>query len=251
MFPLSDDEFLRYDRQISIKGFDIEGQLRLKNASALIVGLGGLGCGATQYLAAAGIGTLTLVDFDAISETNLPRQILYANQHIKQLKVDSAELALKKINPHLRLRKIPTTLNDAQLTVEIGAHSIVLDCSDNLTTRQQLNKICWRLKTPLVSGAAIRMEGLLTTFLYKPECPCYHCLSRLFDDDLTCVESGIMSPLVGIIGSMQAMEAIKVLTHFGDPLSGKLLLIDAHTMSFNTFNFNKISSCPVCNLPYV
>lgn len=247
MIPLSDLEFLRYDRQISIKGFDIKGQLYLKNASALIIGVGGLGCAAAQYLAAAGIGTLTLVDFDIVSESNLHRQILHTNSRVKQLKVDSAATVLQEINPYLHLRKIPEALEDDELYHETLNHTIVLDCSDNVATRLQINAACFRSKTPLVSAAAIRMEGLLTTFLYSKSSPCYYCLSCLFsDDDLTCVESGVMSPLVGMIGSMQAMEAIKVLADFGEPLSGKLLTIDAYTMAFNLLQFHKLSACPVC-----
>lgn len=247
MMSLSDLEFLRYDRQISIKGFDIEGQLCLKKASALIIGLGGLGCAAAQYMAAAGIGNLTLVDFDVVFESNLHRQILHTSQRIKQLKVDSAAGVLQEINPYLHLRKIPAALDDAELYKEVREHSIVLDCSDNLATRQQINNACFRAKTALISAAAIRMEGLLTTFRYAAGSPCYYCLSRLFgDDDLTCVESGVMSPLVGMIGSMQAMEAIKVIAHFGEPLVGKLLIIDATSMEFKRLQFHQLATCPVC-----
>lgn len=249
MIPLTDNEFIRYDRQISIKGFDIKGQIQLKNTSALIIGLGGLGCAAAQYLTAAGIGALTLVDFDVVFESNLPRQVLHNDSRIKQLKVDSAEYALYSINPHIHLKKIPEALGDNRLLKEVRRHAIVLDCSDNLATRQQLNAICYKAKKPLVSGAAIRMEGALTSFLYGPDEPCYYCLSRLFgDDDLTCVESGVMSPLVGMVGSMQAMEAIKIISGLGAPLKGQLLIIDAYTMCFKTVHFDKLSACPICAL---
>lgn len=247
MIELNHQELLRYNRQISLRGFDIDGQEKLKNASALIIGLGGLGCAATQYLAAAGIGKLTLVDFDTVSESNLQRQVLHNNQTIGWLKVDSAIQSLQKLNPTLELIKISTQLDDMQLTEQVIHHDIVLDCTDNLVTRQQLNKICYKVKKPLVSGAAIRMEGLVTVFTYEDNQPCYHCLSQLFgQDQLTCVEAGIMSPVVGIIGSMQALEAIKVITHFGQPLIGRLLTFDAMTMQFNEIAFPKLPYCPVC-----
>ncbi|WVD62948.1 molybdopterin-synthase adenylyltransferase MoeB [Utexia brackfieldae] len=248
MAILSDQEFLRYDRQISLKGFDIDGQERLKQSSALIIGLGGLGCSAAQYLAASGIGQLTLVDFDTVSLSNLHRQILHTEQSINQHKVDSAAQALKQINPSIQLQTLASALDDDALAVQLQKQSIVLDCSDNLATREQINRLCYQYKVPLVSGAAIRMEGLLSTFIYQDNQPCYHCLSQLFGQDhLTCAESGVMSPLVGMIGAMQAMEAIKVLTQFGKPLIGRLLTVDAMTMQFTEIKFNPLPHCPICS----
>ncbi|QIQ21233.1 molybdopterin-synthase adenylyltransferase MoeB [Zophobihabitans entericus] len=248
MAELSYQELLRYNRQINLKNFDIDKQQILKDSSVLMIGLGGLGCAAAPYLVTAGIGHLTLVDFDTVSVTNLQRQILHTDETVGLLKVDSAESALRKLNPYVEFSKINTMLDDSDLKEQIIKHDIVLDCCDNLATRLQLNQLCYQTKTPLISGAAIRMEGLLSTFLYQQDEPCYHCLSLLFgEEQLTCAEAGVMSPLVGMIGSMQAMEVIKVLTHYGQPLFGRLLTIDAITMQFNELSLPKFPSCPVCS----
>lgn len=249
MLPeLSDSETLRYNRQIILRGFDFDGQEKLKASSALIVGLGGLGCPVAQYLAAAGIGSLTLLDFDTVALSNLQRQILHRDDRIGMAKVDSAALALADINPAVTLKKVNARPDDSELATLVESVDIVLDCTDNVDTRNQLNQVCHRLKKPLVSGAAIRMEGKVSVFTYRPEEPCYRCLSRLFGSEaLTCVEAGVMSPLVGMVGTIQAMEAIKVLTHYGTPLSGRLLMIDAMTMQFREMKLPKDPACPVCS----
>lgn len=248
MQRLTDKELLRYDRQITLKGFDIDKQEKLKNSSVLIIGLGGLGCSVSLYLSRAGIGQLTLIDFDTVSESNLNRQILYTEQSIKKSKVEQAKLTLLEHCPYLTINTIHSALDDANLIEQIKSHDVVLDCTDNITSREQINRCGYYSSTPLVSGAAIRMEGLLSVFTYQDNEPCYHCLSQLFgSDQLTCVESGVMAPLVGIIGSMQALEAIKILTHYGTPLTSRLLIIDAMTMQFNELNFSKSPNCPVCN----
>lgn len=245
---LSDQELLRYDRQITLKGFDIDKQQCLKQAKALIIGVGGLGCAASVYLASAGIGYITLVDFDTISISNLSRQILYQNSSVGRYKVDVAKLQLQTINPNLSIHTIKTQLDDTNLIAEIVQHDVVLDCSDNLSTREQLNQCCFISKKPLISGAAIRMEGLLTTFTYQNKQPCYQCLSALFGtQQLTCVEAGVMTPLVGMIGTLQAIEAIKVVTQYGAPLIGRLLMIDAMSMQFNEFTFKQQPNCPTCH----
>ncbi|WP_392559985.1 molybdopterin-synthase adenylyltransferase MoeB [Orbus mooreae] len=247
MQQLSDKELLRYDRQITLKGFDIDKQEQLKNSSALIIGLGGLGCSASLYLTASGIGKLTLVDFDMVSESNLSRQILYTDNNLNQNKVSAAKYALLSHNPNMIIHTVEQQLDDEQLTELIKQHDIVLDCTDNIQTRQQVNRCCYNVKKPLISGAAIRMEGLLSVFTYQDNAPCYQCLSQLFgQDSLTCVEAGVMSPLVGMVGSMQAMEAIKVLTHYGTPLISRLLMLDTMTMQFNEIMFNKQLHCSVC-----
>lgn len=247
MQQLSDKELLRYDRQITLKGFDIDKQEQLKNSSALIIGLGGLGCSASLYLTASGIGKLTLVDFDMVSESNLSRQILYTDNNLNQNKVSAAKYTLLSHNPNMTIHTVEQQLDDEQLTELIKQHDIVLDCTDNIQTRQQINRCCYDVKKPLISGAAIRMEGLLSVFTYQDNAPCYQCLSQLFgQDNLTCVEAGVMSPLVGMVGSMQAMEAIKVLTHYGTPLISRLLMLDTMTMQFNEIMFNKQLHCPVC-----
>ena len=247
MLTLTDQELFRYDRQITLQGFDIEKQQILKNSAVLIIGLGGLGCSVSLYLAASGIGKLTLNDFDTISASNLNRQILYTHKSINQNKVDVAKHALTNINPNIVIETVNQQLKDSDLISLIKQHDIVIDCTDNLVTREQINRCCFQEKKPLVSGAAIRMEGLLSVFTYQSNEPCYHCLSRLFgNDQLTCVETGVMAPLVGMFGSMQAIEAIKILTHYGRPLSGRLLMVDTMSMQFKQFTISKQANCPVC-----
>ncbi|UPQ38399.1 molybdopterin-synthase adenylyltransferase MoeB [Providencia rettgeri] len=247
MQELSDPEMLRYNRQIILRGFDFDGQEKLKAGKVLVIGLGGLGCAATQYLAAAGVGHLTLVDFDTVSLSNLQRQVLHRDATIDMPKVDSAKTQLAAINPHIQIDTVNAQLDDAQLDELITHHDVILDCTDNVAIREQLNRLCLPHKKPLVSGAAIRMEGQLSVFTYDESTPCYHCLSRLFgDNNLTCVEAGVMSPLVGTIGTLEAMEAIKLLANYGKVNSGKVLLFDAMTMDFRQFRLSKDPHCEVC-----
>ncbi|CAI2411888.1 molybdopterin-synthase adenylyltransferase MoeB [Serratia proteamaculans] len=248
MLPeLTDAEELRYNRQIILRGFDFDGQEKLKAARVLIVGLGGLGCAAAPYLAAAGVGHLTLVDFDTVSLSNLQRQILHRDARVGMAKVESARIELSAINPHIHIDAVDGQLDDSQMAAQIAACDLVLDCTDNVATRDLLNRLCHAQRKPLVSGAAIRMEGQLSVFTYQPDEPCYRCLSRLFGDTaLTCVEAGVMAPLVGTIGTLQAMEAIKLLTQYGQPLTGKLLMFDAMTMQFREMKLPKNPQCEVC-----
>ncbi|HCR64733.1 MAG TPA: molybdopterin-synthase adenylyltransferase MoeB [Serratia liquefaciens] len=248
MLPeLTDAEALRYNRQIILRGFDFDGQEKLKAARVLIVGLGGLGCAAAPYLVAAGVGHLTLVDFDTVSLSNLQRQILHRDARIGMAKVESARLELSAINPHAQIETVDGQLDDDQMATQIATCDLVLDCTDNVATRNLLNRLCHAQRKPLVSGAAIRMEGQLSVFTYQPGEPCYRCLSRLFGDNaLTCVEAGVMAPLVGTIGTLQAMEAIKMLTQYGQPLTGKLLMFDAMTMQFREMKLPKDPQCEVC-----
>ncbi|MEZ0581482.1 molybdopterin-synthase adenylyltransferase MoeB [Erwinia sp. STN24] len=244
---LSDEEMLRYNRQIVLRGFDFDGQEALKAAKALIVGLGGLGCAASPYLASAGVGHLTLLDFDHVSVSNLQRQILHRDAQVGLPKVDSARRQLGEINPHIVLESIDRQLEEAVLADLIARHDVVLDCTDNVATREQLNRLCFASKTPLVSGAAIRMEGQISVFTWQEAEPCYRCLSRLFGDAaLSCVEAGVMAPLVGVIGSLQAMEAIRLLSKYGDSVAGKLLMYDAMTLQFRTLKLAKDPCCEVC-----
>ncbi|MDE9534881.1 molybdopterin-synthase adenylyltransferase MoeB [Xenorhabdus bovienii] len=244
---LTDEEILRYNRQIVLRGFDFDGQEKLKSAKVLIVGVGGLGCAASQYLTSAGVGTITLLDFDAVSLSNLQRQILHRDERIGMPKVHSAAQTLREINPHVTLHPIEGLLDDPSLDELIGRHDLILDCTDNVAIREQLNRLCYGRKVPLVSGAAIRMEGQLAVFTYQPDEPCYRCLSRLFgENSLTCVEAGVMAPLVGIIGSLQAMEAIKLLTQYGKVSRGKVLLFDAMTLQFREIRLPKDPQCEVC-----
>lgn len=244
---LSDSEMLRYNRQIVLRGFDFDGQEALKAARVLVVGLGGLGCAAAQYLAASGVGEMTLLDFDTVSLSNLQRQTLHSDTTLGEPKVDSARASLARINPHVQLHTINALLDDDTLAAQIAAHSLVLDCTDNVAIRNQLNAHCFRHKIPLVSGAAIRMEGQISVFTWQPGDACYRCLSRLFGENaLTCVEAGVMAPLVGVIGSLQAMEAIKVLSHFGTPAAGKIVMYDAMTCQFREMKLMRNPGCEVC-----
>ncbi|MGS0691914.1 molybdopterin-synthase adenylyltransferase MoeB [Shewanella sp. 0m-4] len=244
---LSDAEILRYSRQISIKSMDFEGQEKLKQANILIIGAGGLGCAASQYLAVAGIGSMTLVDFDTVEISNLQRQVLHQDANVGQAKVDSAKQSLTALNPHIQIDTINAVLDDHEIDALVEQHSIVMDCTDNVAVREQLNQSCFKHKKPLISAAAIRMEGMVTVFDYQANTPCYHCFSQLFgEQQLSCVESGILAPVVGMIGCLQAVEAIKVIANMGQTLAGRILMIDAMTMEFREMKLPKQSNCKVC-----
>ncbi|NEX22113.1 molybdopterin-synthase adenylyltransferase MoeB [Thiorhodococcus mannitoliphagus] len=244
---MTDDELLRYSRQILLPQFGIEGQERLRASSALIVGLGGLGSPVAMYLAAAGIGRLLLADFDAVDLSNLQRQILHTSERIGQSKVASAITSLQALNPDVELIPVKPSLTDKSLPELVGQVDIVIDGSDNFPTRFAVNRACVTARVPLVSGAAIRMEGQVTCFSGQPGGPCYRCLYP--DDgstDETCSANGILAPVVGIIGSIQAAEAIKILTAVGSPLFGRLLLLDALTMEWRSIRLPADPACPVC-----
>ena len=244
---LTDHETLRYNRQIMLKSVDFDGQEKLKASRALIVGLGGLGCAASQYLAGAGVGHLTLVDFDRVSLSNLQRQILHTDSNIGQLKVESARQRLAQINPLIEIHNIDRQLNQEAWNDLVATYDVVLDCTDNVTVRNQLNQACFNAKVPLISGSAIRFVGQVSLFTYQENEPCYHCLSRLFGENvLSCVEAGVIAPIVGVIGSLQALETIKVLLYIGQGLSGKLLMIDGLHFSIREMKLPKQADCPVC-----
>ncbi|MCS8550470.1 molybdopterin-synthase adenylyltransferase MoeB [Citrobacter sp. XY323] len=247
MAELSDQEMMRYNRQIILRGFDFEGQEALKEARVLVVGVGGLGCAATQYLAGAGVGHLTLLDFDTVSVSNLQRQTLHSDATVGQPKVLSARDALARINPYIAITPVNALLDESEIHMLITEHDLVLDCTDNVSIRNQLNAGCFAARVPLVSGAAIRMEGQITVFTYQEGEPCYRCLSRLFGENaLTCVEAGVMAPLIGVIGSLQAMEAIKLLANYGKPASGKIVMYDAMTCQFREMKLMRNPTCEVC-----
>lgn len=231
MAELSYAEELRYNRQIILKAIDFDGQEKLKEAKMLIVGLGGLGCSAAQYLAAAGVGQLTLLDFDVVSLSNLQRQVLHTDARLEMAKVDSAKIALTALNPHCDIVTINQKLTDDELQNLVPQFDVVLDCTDNVAIRNALDMACEKSHTPLVSGAAIRMEGQVSVFTYAPNTPTYRSLSRLFGETaLSCVEAGILAPMVGIVGAIQALEAIKVCLQIGENLTGRLLMIDGLSM---------------------
>ncbi|HDX1178860.1 TPA: molybdopterin-synthase adenylyltransferase MoeB [Pasteurella multocida] len=232
MTELSYQEELRYNRQIMLKAVDFEGQEILKQSKMLIVGLGGLGCAASQYLATAGVGHLTLLDFDTVSLSNLQRQVLHDDSRLAMPKVDSAKLSLQRLNPHIQIDTINTKLSTEKLAEIIPHFDVILDCTDNVAIRNQLDQVCQQAKVPLVSGAAIRLEGQVTVFTYQENTPTYRTLSQLFGENtLSCVEAGVLAPIVGIVGSIQALEAIKVRLNIGKNLCGRLLMIDGMSMS--------------------
>ncbi|HHF0148816.1 TPA: molybdopterin-synthase adenylyltransferase MoeB [Haemophilus influenzae] len=232
MIELSHEEELRYNRQIILKSVDFDGQEKLKASKMLIVGLGGLGCAASQYLAAAGVGNLTLLDFDTVSLSNLQRQVLHCDARLNMPKVESAKIALKQINPHINIETINAKLDEEKLAEIIPHFDIVLDCTDNVEIRNQLDRQCNHAKIPLISGAAIRMEGQVSVFTYEPNTPTYRDLSKLFGQNvLSCVEAGVLAPIVGIVGCIQALEAIKVRLKIGKNLCGRLLMIDCFSMN--------------------
>ena len=252
MKELTDQELLRYHRQINLRSVDIDGQTALKNARVLIVGLGGLGCAAAQYLTTAGVGHLTLVDGDTVDVSNLQRQVLHHDARIGMNKAESARQTLAVLNPNCQFEVIPRYLDESSVLSLVAAHDLVLDCSDNLDTRNLLNLTCFHQKAPLVSGAAIRFEGQVAVFCWRQDEPCYHCFSQFFSNSpssnqgQSCIEAGVLAPIVGVVGSLQAMEALKLLTNAGTPLSGQLLLIDGLSGQFRSMKLMKNCNCPVC-----
>lgn len=246
---MDDQQLLRYSRHIMLDGFDIAGQERLNNSSILIVGAGGLGCPAAMYLAASGVGHITIADADVVDMTNLQRQIGHSSLDVGKAKVLSLVEKLRDINPRIIIKPLLLRLQGSDLIEQVSKADLVLDCSDNFSTRQAVNRACVVQKKPLVSGAAIRSEGQLAVFNLRESSPCYVCLygEDHADENLTCSESGVLASLVGIIGAMQATEALKILAAYGDPLDGRLLLLDARSMEWRTLSLKKDASCPVCN----
>ncbi len=238
---------MRYSRHVLLSDFDLAKQEILCSSKALIVGVGGLGCAASQYLVASGIGQLTLVDDDKVELTNLQRQVLHTEKSIGQLKVDSAVSALRGINSEVKISTLAKRLDEQALQQQILKHDVVLDCTDNLTSRNLINRLCYQNNVPLVSGAAIRMEGQVFSVNPRQSSACYGCISHHFgEQNLTCVESGVMSPVVGIIGAMQALEAIKIITDYGTPLYNSLQMFDAMSGSWHQFKVTPLENCPVC-----
>jgi len=244
---MDDEQLLRYSRQIMLPEIGFEGQQKLLKSRVLIIGLGGLGSPAAMYLAAAGVGELVLVDFDQVDLSNLQRQIIHTSNSIGQPKVESARDTLANINPNCHIHCINKQLDGEALSEQAAQADLVVDASDNFATRFALNEVCVATQTPLISGAAIRMEGQVSVFTGKPGDPCYRCLyGDGIEVEQTCSENGVLAPVVGIIGSIQATEAIKVLTGAGTPLKGKLLILDALHMQWRTLKLSADPNCPVC-----
>jgi len=248
---MDDDLLLRYSRQIMLPAFGVEAQERLLAARVLIVGAGGLGSPAALYLAAAGVGTLAIADHDQVDLSNLQRQLLHRHRDIGRPKVDSARDSLQALNPDTRVIALAERLAGERLDAEVDAADVVVDASDNFATRFAVNAACARHRTPLVSGAAIRLEGQLTVFHPgASDSPCYRCLYREGEDpEQTCADNGVLAPVVGVIGSLQALEAVKLITGLGETLCGRLLLFDGLTLEWRSLRLRRDAACPVCGDP--
>jgi len=249
--PMNDDELLRYSRQIMLPQIDVEGQQRLTNSRVLIIGLGGLGSPVALYLAAAGVGHLELVDFDDVDLSNLQRQILHSTDNIGQAKTASAQQQLQRLNPLINITMQNKKLEGQALINAAQQADIVVDASDNFATRFAVNHACLAAQTPLVSAAAIRMEGQISVFRCdQSDMPCYQCLYQdTGEEDTNCTDNGVLAPMVGILGSMQALETLKLLLNIGESLTGKLMLFDGMTMEWRSMRLRKDPNCPVCNAP--
>lgn len=246
---MTDDQLLRYSRHILLDEIGIEGQTRIVSAHALIIGAGGLGSPAALYLASAGLGRITLADGDTVDLTNLQRQILHTQARIGQLKALSGQTALAQINPEVKVEAITERLSGERLEALIAEADVVLDCCDNFTTRHAVNRACVKHRTPLVSGAAIRFSGQLSVFDSQREnSPCYHCLFPEGEnvEETRCAVMGVFAPLTGIIGAMQAAEALKVISGAGQAAIGRLLLLDGLSMEWRSVKFGKDPQCAVC-----
>ena len=246
---MNDDELLRYSRHIMLPDFDIAGQERLLAAKVLIVGLGGLGSPVALYLAAAGVGELWLADHDSVDVSNLQRQIAHGEADIGRAKVVSAASAIRALNAATRINTIQEKLQGPLLDDAVRAVDVVVDCTDNFPTRFALNAACWRQRKPLVSGAAIRSEGqLLVIDPRRADSPCYRCLydEAVVDEQLSCANSGVLAPIVGIIGAMQALETVKLLAEYGEPTVGRLLVFDGRGLEWRTLKLRQLAGCAVC-----
>ena len=247
---MNDNQLLRYSRQIMLPQIDIEGQQKLLSANILIVGAGGLGSPAAMYLAAAGVGTITIYDDDVVDLSNLQRQITHHTSDIGSDKVISTRQTLSSLNPDVIIKAVKQRLDGEQLDWEVNQADVVLDCSDNFSTRFSINKACVKNQTPLVSGAAIRFEGQVTVFTPgKNQSPCYNCLYHNEGEDLqNCATNGVIAPIAGIVGSTQAFEAMKLIMNIGETLIGRLLLLDGLTMEWNTMKLKQNPDCPTCRI---
>jgi len=246
---MNDDQLLRYSRHILVDEIGIEAQQRFLDAHALVIGAGGLGSPAAMYLAASGVGTLTLVDHDTVDLTNLQRQILHGTASVGQPKVESGREAIARLNPEVTVNAVAARIDDAWLDAHVAAATVVLDCTDNFATRHAINRACVAHGVPLVSGAALRFDGQISTFdLRDPASPCYACVfpeDQPFEE-VACSTMGVFAPTVGIIGAMQAAEALRVIGGIGAPLVGRLMLLDSLRMEWNTMRIARQTDCAVC-----
>lgn len=246
---MQDADLLRYSRHILLHDISIAGQQAILDARVLIIGAGGLGSPVALYLAASGVGYISIADDDKVDLSNLQRQIIHQHNAIGQNKALSAATSIQQLNPNIRINAITERLSGAFLAQQIAEHDIIIDASDNFATRHAINRACFIHRKPLVSGAAVRFDGQVTVFdMRQEDSPCYHCLypDNGADDEVRCAENGVFSPLVGIIGATQAAEALKLITGAGSTLNGRLLLLDALDMQWRSIKLKRDTHCAVC-----
>jgi len=249
---MNDEQLLRYSRHILLDQIGIEGQQRLLASHALVIGAGGLGSPAAMYLASAGVGHITILDDDVVDLTNLQRQIAHTTERVGQSKALSARTTMAQINPDIRITALAERVDEARLAQLVAAADVVLDCTDNFAPRHAVNRACVAQRKPLVSGAAIRFDGQVSVFDPRGgEQPCYSCLfpqDQQFED-VACAAMGVFAPLVGVVGAMQAAEALKLLLHVGQSLAGRLLMLDGLYMEWTSIAVARNEHCPVCGHP--
>ncbi|MGJ9418391.1 HesA/MoeB/ThiF family protein [Massilia sp. CMS3.1] len=246
---MNDTQLLRYSRHILLDEIGIEGQARLLETHVLVIGAGGLGSPAAMYLAASGVGHITLVDDDMVDLTNLQRQTMHTSGRIGMAKVESGRVALREINPEVKVTALCERADEERLRDLVPTASVVLDCSDNFATRHAVNRACVAAGVPLVAGAAIRFDGQLSVFdTGRADCPCYACVfpENSGFEDLACSTMGVFAPLVGIVGAVQAAEALKLIVGIGTPLAGRLLLLDGRAMEWTEIKAARDPACTVC-----
>jgi adenylyltransferase/sulfurtransferase len=249
---VDDPQLLRYSRHILLDELGPDAQEKFVRSHALVIGVGGLGAPVAQFLAAAGVGTLTLCDADRVDLTNLQRQILYATGDVGAPKVDAAIARLRTINPEVTFHPVATRVGPIELRTLVSEADVVVDCCDNFETRHAVNRACVLAGKPLVSGAALRFDGQIAVFDSRdPASPCYHCLFGEGDEleETRCATMGVFAPLVGIVGSTQAAEALKLLAGAGESLAGRLLVVDALAMQWRELRVPRDPACPVCGEP--
>jgi molybdopterin/thiamine biosynthesis adenylyltransferase len=249
---LNNDQLLRYSRQIMLPDIGIEGQERLWESRVLIVGIGGLGSPVSMYLASSGVGHLTLVDDDVVELSNLQRQIVHTTAALGEPKVESAKRTLRALNPEVTIETVNGRLEDTALLDAVRAADVVVEATDNFSSRFALNQACVNTGTPLVSGAVIRMEGQVSVFcLGQSDSPCYNCLHpRSTTASGTCAENGVLGSVAGIVGAIQATEVVKTLLNIGQTLTGRLLLLDARAMEWHTIKLRRNPKCPTCAVDF-
>ena len=246
---MEDQELLRYSKQIMLPQVDVEGQQKIMDSTVLIIGMGGLGSPTALYLAAAGVGHIVIADFDQVELSNLQRQIIHQTKDIGDDKVNSAKNKLTELNPEIKVTIANELIHTDNLNELIKGVDIVLDGTDNFESRFEINKVCVENRKPLISAAVVRFEGQISVFEgHQKNLPCYQCLYSVEgEENESCIENGVLAPVAGLIGTIQALQAIKVILNLGDQLSGSLLLVDALDLSFRKVKISKDPKCPICN----